>query len=210
MPNADMNRLMDNARIKLPGALDSVIQLELFAVLNEFFQDTNIWYEDITFDVTPTSYTLLENPASYTYTIVPLEGGAINRLMGVVDSKGFGQRAIMPAPGSIILDFSPNQADTYTARVAKTVTDPVSREGYAQFPDWVMNKYGNDILDGVLGRMMGQVAKPYSSPQLSLLYSRKFQQAINKAKAEAMHGNVYRGQRWRFPQTFSQRRGRRV
>lgn len=210
MANADMNRLMDNARIKLPGALDNAIQLELFAVLNEFFQDTNIWYEDITFDVVPTPYTYLENPGSYTYTVVPLEGGVINRLMGVVDSNSFAQRASMPTPGAIILDYSPNQADTYTARVAKTVTDPVSREGYPQFPDWVMNKYGSDILDGVLGRMMGQVAKPYSSPQLSLLHSRKFQQAINKARAEAMHGNVYRGQRWRFPQTFSRRRGRRV
>ncbi len=35
MPAADMNRLMDHARIRLPGALDAAIKMELFAVMNE-------------------------------------------------------------------------------------------------------------------------------------------------------------------------------
>jgi len=33
MASLDMNRLMDNARIKLPGALDGTLQLELVNVL---------------------------------------------------------------------------------------------------------------------------------------------------------------------------------
>lgn len=206
MANADMNRLMDNARVKLPGALDSAIQLELFSTLNEFFQETNIWYEYIEFDVTPTNDTYLQNPDAYTYELTPLEGGVINRLIGVVDASGFPQAAIMPTPGYVILRFSPNMAQTYTARVTKTVVDPVTRDGYPVFPDWIMSKYGNDILDGVLGRMMGQVAKPYSSPQIATVHLRNFKQAINKARAEAMHGNVYRGQNWYFPQSFNRRR----
>ena len=206
MPNADMNRLMDNARFRLPGALDSAIQFELFAVLNEFFQETNIWYEDIAFDVTPTSDTYFENPSAYTYELIVLEGGTINRLLGMRDSGGFRQRGSMPTPGYVILANSPNQADTYTARVGKTITDPVTRDGYPVFPDWILNKYGNDILDGVLGRMMGQVAKPYASPQLAVVHLRNFKQAVGKAKAEAMHGNVYRGQNWTFPQSFNHRR----
>lgn len=206
MANADMNRLMDNARIKLPGALDSAIQLELFSVLNEFFQESNIWYEDIDFDVTPTSQTYLENPDAYTYQLDVLEQGTINRLTGVVDSGGFIQRATMPTPGYVILSYSPSAAGTFTARVTKTITDPVTRDGYPVFPAWVLNKYGNDILDGVVGRMMGQIAKPYSSPTLAPVYLRNFKQGTNKARAEAMHGNVYRGQNWRFPQTFARRR----
>lgn len=208
MANADMNRLMDNARIKLPGALDNAIQFELFSALDEFLQTTNIWYEDIEFAVTPTTDTYLQNPDAYTYELQVLEGGLINRLIGVVDSSGFAQRATMPTPGFIILEYSPNQADTFTARVAKTVTDPVTRDGYPVFPDWILNKYGVDILDGVLGRMMGQIAKPYSSPQIAMVHLRRFQQAISKAKAEVMHGNVYRGQSWRFPQTFATRRNK--
>lgn len=206
MANADMNRLMDNARIKLPGALDSAILLELFSVLNEFFQESNIWYEDINFDVTPTTQTYIENPDAYTYQLNVLEQGTINRLIGVVDSGGFSQRATMPTPGYVILSYSPNAAGTFTARVAKTITDPVTRDGYPVFPAWILNKYGNDILDGVIGRMMGQIAKPYSSPTLAPVYLRNFKQGTNKARSEAMHGNVYRGQNWRFPQTFARRR----
>lgn len=206
MANADMNRLMDSARIKLPGALDAAIQIELFAVLHEFFQETNIWYEDIQFDVTPTNDTYLENPDAYTYELTVLEDGTINRLISVVSSDGFVKKAVMPTPGYVILAYSPDKADTYTARVSKTVLDPVTRDGYPVFPDWIMKKYGIDILDGVLGRMMGQIAKPYSSPQIATVHLRNFKQAINKARAEAMHGNVYRGQNWRFPQTFARRR----
>lgn len=206
MANADMNRLMDNARINLPGALDDAIQLELFSVLNEFFQESNIWYEDIAFDVTPTSSTYIQDPDAFTYEINVENFGVANRLMFVMDSSGVAVPASMPTPGYVILAYSPNSADTYTARVAKTITDPVTRDGYPQFPDWILNKYGNDILDGVLGRMMAQVAKPYSSPQMAAMRLRSFKQSINKARTEAMHGNTYRGQNWRFPQPFRVRK----
>lgn len=206
MATADLNRLMDNARIRLPGALDNAIKLELFSVLNEFFQSTNIWYEDIPFPVTPVNVSYLENPSAYTYSVMPAEGGVINRLVAVWNSDGFAQAATMPIPGEVILKNSPNEADTYTARVAKTVTDPVDSGGYPEFPDWILNKYGNDILDGVLARMMGQLAKPYSSAQMAAYHMRSFRAAVGKAKAEALHGNVYRGQSWRFPQAFTRTR----
>lgn len=203
MANADMNRFMDNCRIKLPGALDATIQLEMFSALNEFFQSSNIWYEDITFEVTPTLDSYLVNPEAYTYQIFPQEQGVINRLIWVVDSNGMRQRATMPTPGYIVLEYSPNEAGTFTARVTKTITDPTTRDGYPVFPDWIMNKYGNDLLDGVIGRMMGQIAKPYSSPTVAAVLLRSFRQGINKARTEAMHGNVYRGQSWRFPSAFA-------
>lgn len=205
MANADMNRLMDHARIRLPGALDAAIQMELFAVMNEFFQTSNIWYEDIKFAVTPTSDSYIDNPEAYTYDVIP-EQGTITRLMGIIDSQGRPQQGYMPTLGQVILSFSPNTADTYSARVALTVSDPVTRDGYPEFPDWIMDKYGNDILEGVLSRMMSQIAKPYSSPQMAQYHGKLFKQAVSQAKVEASHQNVYRGQSWRFPQTFSRRR----
>ncbi len=206
MASSEIKRLMDNARIRLPGALDAAIKIELFALLNEFFQETNIWSEDIPFQVTATTQSYIENPAAYTYEVYPGEGGIINRLMGVADSKGLMVGATMAVPGQIVLNYSPNEAQTYTARVTKTVTDPVDKDGYPECPEWVLAKYNNDLLDGVLGRMMGQLAKPYSSPQLALYHMRQFAQAKGKARAEAMHGNIYRGQNWRFPRAFSSRR----
>jgi len=205
MANADMNRLIDHARIRLPGALDAAIQMELFSVMNEFFQSSNIWYEDIQFPVQPTNDSYLDNPEAYTYDVIPSQG-SITRLFGVVDSKGFSIKAFMPTLGQVILNFSPNTADTYTARVLLTVTDPVTREGYPEFPDWILNKYGNDILEGVLGRMMSQIAKPYTSTAGAQFHLKNFKQAVAQAKVEASHQNVYRGQNWRFPQTFARRR----
>jgi len=205
MANADMLRLMDNAKVRLPGALEASIQNELFYCLNEFFQTSNIWYEDIDFTVTATTQTYIQNPDAFTYEIVPTSG-VINRLAGILNSQGSVQSATMAIPGFIVLNYSPNTDDTYTARVFLTVTDPTTRDGYPEFPAWILNKYGNDILEGVLSRMMGQVAKPYSNPQMAQFHARNFKGAISQAKVEAQHKNVYRGQSWNFPQTFARRR----
>lgn len=205
MANADTNRLIDNARIKLPGALDGVMKLEFFAVMNDFFQQTSIWTEDITFTANPTDSSPITSPDDFSYDLLP-DGGAIIRLMYVINSQGSAQAATMDTPGIVMLRYSPNVADTYTANVAKTVTDPTTREGYPEFPAWVLNKYGNEILDGLLGRMMGQIAKPYSSPQMALYHTKKFNAGVQRASVESHHGNVYRGQNWSFPQTFARRR----
>ena len=155
--------------------------------------------------IVPTSDAFIDNPEAYTYDVIPVQG-TITRLMGIIDSQGRPQQGYMPTLGQVILSFSPNTADTYTARVALTVADPVTRDGYPEFPDWIMDKYGNDILEGVLFRMMSQIAKPYSSPQMAQYHGKLFKQAVSQAKVEASHQNVYRGQSWRFPQTFARRR----
>lgn len=205
MASADMNRLMDNLRIRLPGALDSTIQFELFSTLKDFFQHSSIWTENLTFDAQPTSDTYLQNPDAYTYEVVPTMGSIV-RLMDVVNSNGISQSAAMDVPGFIVLTYAPSNEDTYTANVALTVTDPTTREGYPEFPDWILSKYGNEIMDGVTSRMMAQAAKPYSSPQMALFYGKKFQAGITRASVESLHRNIYRGQSWRFPQTFARRR----
>jgi hypothetical protein len=196
---------MDHARIRLPGALDAAIQMELFAVMNEFFQSSNVWYEDIQFTVQPTADEYFSNPDAFTYDVIPTQG-TITRLVGVINSQGNPQKAFMPTLGQVVLGVSPNATDTYTARVALTVSDPVTRDGYPEFPGWIMDKYGNDILEGVLSRMMSQIAKPYSSPQMAQYHGKMFKQAVSQAKVEASHQNVYRGQSWHFPQTFASRR----
>jgi hypothetical protein len=201
MPNADMNRLMDQARIRLPGAVDAAIVVELFAVMKEFFSDSNIWREDIQFPVYATSTPYHLDPDAYTYDVMSSQG-AVNRLIGVRNGDGTPVSAVMPVPGQVVLSLSPNNDTSYTATVALTISDPVTRDGYPQFPDWVMNKYINDLLDGVLGRMMSQIAKPYTSPSMAAVHMRRFKQAVGRAKVEANRKNVYGAQNWRFPRTF--------
>lgn len=199
MASNDINRLMDQLRVRLPGALDGTIQLELFSVMNEFFQNSNSWYEDVEFDVTP---------SEAIYDIVPSVTASVNRILSVVDKDGHPVAVRMIEPGVIELVDAPSEAATWKTTVALTITDPTDREGYPVFPAWLMSKYGNDILDGVLGRMMSQLAKPYSQPQLAQYHMRRFAQAVNRAGVETLHGHVFRGQNWSFPQTFTRRKTR--
>lgn len=197
--SADLNRLMDNLRIRLPGAVDDTIKLELFNVLKEFFDRSNCWYNDIEFAVTS---------GVKEYTITPLDLASPLRLIGVVDNNELALRAFYALPDQLTLDRAPNEDATYTARIALTVNDPVTREGYPDFPDWVLDKYMDGLIDGVLGRMMSQIAKPYTNERMGIYHMRRFRNVMAQAKVEAQHENVYRGQNWRFPQTFARRRAR--
>lgn len=209
MSNPELNRLMDNARIKLPGALDSAIKMELFNVFKEFFIHTNIWEEDIPFDVTATTLSRVTAPEAYTYEVVPTEGTII-RLLGVRDEQGYGVGATMATPGHIILNRSPNVGGTFTATVVKTVSDPVTRQEYPVFPGWILENYFEEILHGLLGKTMAHIAKPYSSPQMAQYHLRFFQAGMSRASRESQHKNLYGAQSWRFPQTFTRRRFTRI
>lgn len=207
MTTQGMDRLLNQARVRAPGALDDTIKLELFATLQEFFQDTNIWTERIDVPVLATSYTYHENPDALTYDVIP-SAGQIVRLIAMLDSKGRPVTAGMPEVGSVVLGASPSEDQTYTAVVSLTVKDPAGRDGIPAYPDWIVEKYNLEILDGVLGRLLSQPAKPYSSPQLALTHLRKFASAKSQAKVETERQNVYGAQNWRFPSTF--RRMRRL
>jgi hypothetical protein len=198
----ELTRLMNNARVHLPGALDTALQYELFNVLNDFFQDTNIWKEDITFGVTA-----LDPAPTTIYYIEQSSVSSINRLLGVVNDSGLPVNAAMATPGELTLQLPPGNTATWTATVALTVDDPVaasgSNAGFPEFPVWVLNKYNTGILSGVVSRMMAQPAKPYTNPALSLQHHKIYAKAVRTARGEALHGNLNNGQNWRFPSAFS-------
>lgn len=193
------DKVMDMARARLPGARDNLIKIEFVAVMAEFFQQSNCWREDIDFKVTP---------GRTVYEIFPTQVSTIVRLLEVKDADGQRIGATMPEPGSIKLFSDPTKETTYTAVVALSVDDPVDRDGFPVFPDWFLTKYGYDLLDGLCARMMSQLAKPYTQPQLAAVHRRQFMSAINVAKSEAMHEQAYQGQKWSFPQTFTRRKTR--
>lgn len=197
----DTDRLMNNARVRLPGATDGAIQLELFNVLNEFFQDSDIWQEEIEFAVTSA-----DDPDTTTYYIEAESVASIHRLLSIVNSDDQTVYGTMQVPGEIILDTQPGQNDTYTATVSLTVNDPVTRDNFPEYPQWILNKYYLGLLDGLLGRMMSQPAKPFTNVQLAAYHTRKFRSTIAQASFDATHKNLANAQAWRFPQSFAVRR----
>lgn len=187
---AELTRLMSNARIYLPGALDDGLKLELFNVLNDFLQQSKFWREDI-------DYTA--NSTRTSYELAGTEEGAITELVANVDSNGNSVPATMDILGTLALKTAPSQTQVYTATVAYTVVDPTDANSYPQFPDGLLQKYGEGILAGLLGKMMSQPAKPWTNERMAIFNLRKFAGAVANARAAVRHKNLYGGQTWHFP-----------
>jgi hypothetical protein len=197
-------RLIKNARVSLPGSLDDAILLELFNVLDSFFRDTSVWTEAIPFSA------FSSDPPGTVYYIEPESVSIIVRLLNVANVDGFQQRAAMWIPGEVTFanpppDHEPAKDYTYTARVALSVVDPVQRDGYPEFPEWVLEKYGTGILHGLLGWMMAQPAKPYTNKDLAVAHLTGFRNTVSHAVTESIRGNLANAQAWRFPQSFRTR-----
>lgn len=204
MAAADITRLMNNARMRLAGATDGVLQQELFNVMDEFFKKSNVWNEDI--DVTIPGL----DPAGTIYEITSTGSSTIDKLLWVYEipdstsiGRGAGVIAAMQVPGELTLRTQPSSPVDYRVTVALTVQDPTLRDGYVTFPAWVLAKYRECILNGLLGRMMSQPSKPYTNTQLSVFHMRKFVQQTASARVEWTKNNVYRAQAWAFPGGFS-------
>lgn len=199
MAHQDIERFMNTARVRLPGATESALQLELFNVMDDFFKGSNLWQEDIDFTVVGNS------PSGTVYYITPTGPCIIDKLMwcyGVPDTneiRGIQIKASMQIPGELVLYTQPNTDERYRVTVALTVADPTQRDGYVTFPKWVLDKYRTVLLDGLLGKMMSQPAKPFTDKQLSVYHLRRFKSGISEARVEGQRNNVYRSQAWRFP-----------
>ncbi len=185
-------RILNLARNHLTGVVDSVMQYELFAVLDNFLQDTNAWTENVAFAVVPTLKT---------YGVYPSDGTTI-RLQALVDASGNTVGGVMSDLENIVLDTAPSTATVYTATLALTVLDPVATDGYPTMPDWIWIKYGMAFVDGLLGRMMAQPAKPYTSMQLALAHTRAFNSVRGTAMGEVQRGQRMGAQAWSFPRSF--------
>jgi hypothetical protein len=190
LQSADLTRLMNNARIHVPGALDDSIKLELFNTLDDFLQRTNIWREDIDF---------VAAPGRTSYELIGTEPGYVVSLLCSVNSAGLPVAATMEIPGTLDLAADPSHREELTATVSYTVVDPTGSDDFPQMPEGILLKYGQWILAGVIGRMMSQPAKPYTNERMGIFNLRKYGVGVAHAISATRHKNVYGGQAWCFP-----------
>lgn len=181
---------MANARVHLPGALDSMLKLELFNVIDEICKKSKFWQEEIDYTVTT---------GRTSYELAGVEDGQIIELLKNTNENDNPVAAWMDPIGTVVLRNDPTTGDVYTATVVYTVVDPVGSDDYPIIPDELLHKYGAGILDGVIGAMMAHPAKPYSNQQLAVFHTRKFAGAVAQARADVRHKHLYDGQTWRFP-----------
>jgi len=195
--NTDIERIMNSVRVHLPGVLDDLLRLELFNVLDEFFRSTNVWREEITQRVTP---------GEREYELDLESSATIVRLLDVRSSTGTYIPATLEEPDVLLLRDEPSVAEDLTVTVALTVRTLTS-EGYPIAPAWILKKHRDTFFEGLLGRMMAQPAKPYSSEKLAIFHTRRFRNGMAAARVEGARKNLYGGQVWRFPQSFATGRG---
>lgn len=194
----DYARLLNLARVKLPGSSDAAIKAELFEVLHEFCNETNVWWVDV-----PITTVVGVNK----YPVISSTPGEIVRLISLRDGDFNAWPASMPQVPIIQLSQLPQQVSTVqviTARIAYVPGVPVTRDGETgslpEIPEELLPLYAPNILDGLLGRMMAHISKPYSNERMSLYHLRRFRSALTATRAAVLHQNSYGVNTWNYPQ----------
>lgn len=106
------------------------------------------------------------------------------------------------------IDLNPNVVETWIATLSLNICDPMDKDGFADPPDWVMEKWNDYITSGVICRLMLQPGKPYSSLPGAQYYGRKFNEGVGIARTEVRRMFTYGSQRWGFPQGWNTPRPR--
>lgn len=184
-------KLLGQAGVVLSGASDAEIKVQLFDVLQEFFDGSNCWQESMKFTVIPDTLD---------YHLIPLTG-RILRLYGVLDQNNVPQPAVMPIIGVVRFLYPYTNPQPMTATVVKSVTDPFLCHP-PHIPDWFLPAYGLGILSGLVGNMMSQPDQTYSNAGMSSYHLQKFRDAISHARVATMRMNTVGAQAWAFPQQF--------
>lgn len=193
------DRIYADVRKDLPSVAQAVINQELFRVMDDFCQRTNIWQESIAVAVLP-------NVTSY--TLAPTNG-RINRLMFVYDAAAATQYwprsgITMRVPGILTLYYPVPSAASWVAIVAKRIWTPLDADtGYPVIDDWIVEKYADTIGRGMIARLQWQPQKPYSNPMLAQANQRAYYAGCAEARVNDSHANVFNGQAWLFPQGWS-------
>lgn len=194
------DRIYADVRKDVPSVAQATINQELFRVLDDFCDTTNIWQEEIPFAITP--------PAT-SYTITSTQPSKINRLLFVYDAAAatrYWPRGgiTMRVPGQIVLYYPPSQAANWVAIVAKRPYPPEDADtGYPVIDDWIVDKYADTLGRGILARLQFEPQKPYSNPMLAQVNQRAYIAGRGLARADARNMNILDGQNWSFPQSFA-------
>lgn len=202
---APWTRLFSDIKIGVPGVTNAVLQQELYRVVKDFVETTNIWTETLPITGQP-------NVTSYPFTLTGK--GEPNRLMMLYDpaiSPPSVPRWIewcvgMTVPGVIDILYAPSSTVTWNAVIAKTLADEVTTAGWPDIDttdQWFIDKYRDAFSYGTLARFQRQPMKPYSNMQLSQDNQRNYLAMRNRARTDTIKQNAFGGQAWSYPQTFA-------
>jgi hypothetical protein len=186
------SRLMNNLRVRLPGALDGAIQMEMFNVIDDMCRTV-----DFIFTVSQTN--LVVNTSTY-YVTPPVGTVPISFYKLAHETYPMTRAFVSPDEGSFTL-LDPVTAEHAATPVAIKMTfapDPAAAPEQ-WVPEFFWGRGYAVILNGVLAAMMASPAKPYSNTQLALFHARKYRHGKSGIKIINTTGNAPEGHSWQFP-----------
>ena len=183
---------MDDLRANLPGATDIAIQNELLLVIRDACEDGYIWRETI-------QITLVASQVIYPVVIAGAEIVQVfsvdHATLDVSDvSYEFGNVLINSAvPGA-----SHTSSPLYLVAALRPTLSPGS-DVEMWVPQDMWSEHFQLFASGVKGRMMAQMAKPFSNPGMAQIYYRDYSSRKAVARRQVALGNQVGGQTWSFP-----------
>ena len=210
------DRIFADIRKDVPSIVDAVLRQEVYRVMDDFTQRTNVWQEHVPFTVQP----------GVTTYVVTMTAGKPNRLMTVYNDTGPyvgpliapapprtgfppnptfwpGGPVTMRVPGTLQLARDLNTSANWWAVIAKRSAEPLDADKYPVVDEWIVDKYADTIGRGVLARIQLEPQKPYSNPMLAVQNQRAYIGGCSLARANDGHANIFDGANWRFPQQFA-------
>ena len=188
-------RALRQVSLQCPGALDDAIRFSFFQTADEFLRKSRAWKECVEFAV--------QTDEKDYYLQTENSGALIVGVERIANSDDIPVGGWMAEPPYVHLRLFPNLADTYTADVTLTTTDPTDSNDWPRFPRWIWQRYIQTLVDGACGLLQSQPAKPYTSERLAIYHMRRFRDGMAQAAHDAGRRNLDGGQRWRFPRGFA-------
>jgi hypothetical protein len=166
-----LDRLYDTIQSRLPGMTQPLIDLELHNVIEEFCRRSTYFREQIFWQMQPGISRLELSP--YSLQMVTIL---------VIAQDGLLDYYIEP-PATMVDRQVPTATRSGKALIViKPKTLEFVKKGAA--PD-LFTTWFEVMLDGVLFRLYGIPAKPWSSPQLASYHGTRWWQGVNRARDQA-------------------------
>lgn len=187
-----------------PGAVRSVVRAKLLEAAREFYQESSCLREVVRRDVVADNDTyviepdmadvLTAKPLSVAFNRRPLEI-LMRRPDEVEDREGAPQGWYLIGTDTVVLWPKPTEAIVNGLSVYITLgLDP----DVSTLPNIAKTEHFDVLIDGTLGLLKQQPAKPYSDLIAAQYHLRRFRNAIAKYKGLANRGNVPGGAGWTF------------